>query len=203
MADGNGEQVERTFVCSRRGTDEPQRTLDHGVESLYFQAMRDAPLSRSGTGHAAHIRRFETVVRVAGETTGGSLAMLEHRLPPGALAMPRYRHGATAALSVTSGALSLELDGVVHVVNTGDVAIVPAGAPHTFWVSPDALEAAVFVAVVAPAGLERYYADVSAAISASGMPQMDAIHAAGVRHGVDVELGSLFDLIGRYTLQLS
>jgi quercetin dioxygenase-like cupin family protein len=179
-------------------------TLDDSLQSLYiFEAMRDAPLCRWGTGHAAHIRRFETVVRVAGETTGGSLALLEHRLPPGTLAMPRYRHGATEALSVTSGALCLELDGVVHLVNTGDVAVVQAGVPHTFWVSPDAVEPAFFVAVVTPAGLERYYADVSAAISASGMPQMDAIHAAGERHGVQVELGSLFDLIGRYTLQLS
>ena len=51
--------------------------------------------------------------------------------------------------------------------------------------------------------MERYYAEVSAAISETGIPEMDAIHAAGIRHGVEVDMNSLFDLIEQNTLQLS
>jgi len=174
------------------------------VARVYTSAMTSVtPISQSGSGAAVNIRRFGTVIRVAGEVSGGSVAVLEHRLPPGALAMPRHRHAASETLCVTRGALHLELDGRLSVLRPGDVAVIPPGVSHTFWVSPDVHEAAVFTAVVAPAGMERYYAEVSAAISATGIPEMDAIHAAGVRHGVEVDMNSLFDLIERNTLQLS
>ena len=156
-----------------------------------------------GAGRAVHIRRFEIVVRVSGKATGGAVAVLEHRLPPGVLAMPRHSHAAAEVITVVSGTLDLELDGQVRVLRPGDVAVVSPGVPHTFWVGPDAHDSAVFLAIVAPAGLERYYADVSAAVPRDGKPTMDAVLAAGDRHGVTVDLESLYDLIERHTLQLS
>jgi hypothetical protein len=67
----------------------------------------------------------------------------------------------------------------------------------------DATRPAIFVAVIAPAGLEHYYADVSHAVLDGAQPDMKAVHAAGARHGVEVDMDSLFELIERHTLQLS
>jgi quercetin dioxygenase-like cupin family protein len=160
-------------------------------------------ISAAGVGSNASIRRFGIVVRVSGESTAGAVAVLEHTLPPGTLSMPRHRHAATEVITMTGGELHLELNGVVQALRAGDVAAIPSGAPHTFWVDPDAEAAAKFLAVVAPAGLDRYYADISAAIPPGNLPAMDAIHAAGERHGVEVEMESLYELIGRHTVQLS
>ena len=154
-------------------------------------------------GQPAPIRRFDTVVRVPGEATGGALAILEHRLPPGILSMPRHAHAAAEAIVVTEGVLQLEVAGELRELRRGESAAIPSGALHTFWVSPDADEAARFVAIVSPAGLERYFVDVSAAVPSDGRPIMEAVHEAGTRHGVQVDLDSLLDLIERHGVQLS
>lgn len=154
-------------------------------------------------GQTAHIRSFETVIRVPGHLTGDALAVLEHRLPPGALAMPRHSHVAAEALTVLSGELHVEIGREVQVLQAGQSLVVNPGTSHTFWVPVDAAGPTAFVAVVAPAGIERYYLDVSRAILAGRQPDMAAIHAAGARHGVAVDMESLFELIERHTLQLS
>lgn len=154
-------------------------------------------------GQPAHIRTFETLIRAPGELSGGALAILEHRLPPGTLAMPRHSHTAAEAVTVVSGELTLEIGREVRLLRSGESVAVAPGVSHTFWVAVDAPHPAIFVAVVAPAGLERYYANVARAILDGGQPDMPAIHAAGARHGVDVEMDSLFELIERHTLQLS
>ena len=163
------------------------------------RASRPAPAA----GQSAHIRRFETVIRATGEDSGGAIAILEHALPAGILSMPRHSHAAAEAIVVTSGALQVEIAGSVRELRAGESAAIPPGVVHTCWVSPDADEPARFLAVLAPAGLERYYADVSAAVPADGRPIMDAVHAAGADHGVQVDLDSLLDLIERHGLQLS
>ena len=154
-------------------------------------------------GQPAHIRSFETRIRAPGELSGGALAVLEHRLPPGALAMPRHSHAAAEALTVVSGELTVEIGREVRLLRSGESVVVPPAASHTFWVSVDAPRPASFIAVVAPAGLERYYADVARAILDGGQPDMAAVHAAGARHGVEVDMDSLFELVERHTLQLS
>jgi quercetin dioxygenase-like cupin family protein len=160
-------------------------------------------VSARGSGEPAHIRRFETVIRVPGAATGDAFAVLEHRLAPGILAMPRHRHAATETLVVLSGALHVELDRSVRVLHAGDIAVVAPGLDHTFWVGHDAAEPTVFLAFMTPAGLERYFLDVAAAVPRDGQPSMEAVHAAGERHGVSVDLESLYDLIERHTIQLS
>jgi len=151
----------------------------------------------------AHIRSFETIIRAPGEATRGALAILEHRLPPGALAMPRHTHAAAEGITVVSGELNVEIGREVRVLRAGDSVAVPPAVSHTFWVAVDAPRPAIFVAVVAPAGLERYYADVSRAVLDGAQPDMKAVHAAGARHGVEVDMDSLFELIESHTLQLS
>lgn len=154
-------------------------------------------------GEAAHIRRFQTFIRVPGESLSSVLAVLEHRLPPGFLAMPRHAHESAEVITVLTGELTVERDGQVRSLRAGESIAIPPRMLHTFWVSAEAPESATFVVVVAPAGLEQYYRDVARAIPTDGRPNMDVVHAAGAAHGVTVDMDSLYELIERYELQLS
>lgn len=156
-----------------------------------------------GEGSPVKIRRFGTLVQVRGEATRGAVAVLEHRLASGTLAMPLHRHAETEVLHVLAGTLSVMLGDVVHVLTTGQSIVVPGGEWHTMWVGADEDEAAQFLAIVTPAGLERFYEAVAAHVNADGLPDMDGVLAACARHGVEVRLESIYDLVERHTVQLA
>lgn len=160
-----------------------------------------------GAGTPASIRRFRTTVRIRAEASGGAASVLEHALDPGCLAMPVHRHaGVTEVLHVLRGTLVLWLDGQVIHATPGTSVVVPPGVPHTFWVDVDAPDATHVLAVVSPGGLERYYEDVAAHVPPHGAgqgPNMPEVLAASARHGVEVDMASLYDLIGRHGLALA
>jgi quercetin dioxygenase-like cupin family protein len=165
-----------------------------------------ALLAPPGAGTAARIRRFHTLVRVRGDASAGAASVLEHTLDPGCLSMPVHRHAATEVLHVLDGALVLWLDGTELAAPAGTSVVVPAGAAHTFWVEPDASRAARALAVYAPGGMERYFEEVAAHVPPSGAgrgPDMAGVLDASARHGVDVDMGSLYELIGRHGLALA
>ena len=159
-----------------------------------------------GSGTAADIRRFRTSVRVRAEASGGAATVLEHALAPGCVAMPVHRHPACEVLHVLEGTLWLWLDGEERRLGAGSSAVVPPGARHTFWVDVDAPAPARFLAVASPGGMERYYEDVAAHVpdpSTGRGPAMDGVLAAGARHGVETEMGSLYDLVARHGVALA
>ena len=158
-----------------------------------------------GHGTSAPIRRFRTTVRVRADASDGAVSVLEHTLDPGCIAMPVHRHAATEVVHVLDGALALWLDGTVIDAPAGTSAVIPADAAHTFWVPVDAPRAARLLVVATPGGMERYYEDVSTHVpnDGSARPDMAGVLAASARHGVVVEMGSLYELIGRYGLSLA
>jgi quercetin dioxygenase-like cupin family protein len=170
--------------------------------------MQPAPLvAGPDAGTPADIRRFRTRVRVRAEASGGAASVLEHALAPGCVAMPVHRHvGVCEVLHVLDGALWLWLDGDERRLPTGSSVVIPPGARHTVWVETDAPAPARWLAVLSPGGLERYYEDVAAHVpgSAGGRgPDMPGVLAAGARHGVEVDMMSLYDLIARHGLALA
>ena len=156
-----------------------------------------------GRGTSVPIRRFGIIIQVSGEDTGGSVAVIEHELAEGALAMPMHRHEASEVLHVFGGTLMVQVDKEVHEIKSGMSIAVPANRMHTFWVGPDEPGPARFFAVVSPAGLEKYYGDVSRHVPRRGAPEMEGVLAAGERHGVTVDLESMYDLIEKHTIQLA
>ena len=156
-----------------------------------------------GRGKSAPIRRFGTTIQVSGDDTGGSVAVLEHELAEGTLAMPLHRHAASEVLHVIGGTLMVQIDKSVHRIASGASVVIPPNRMHTFWVGPDEPGPARFLAIVSPAGMEQYYEEVSRHVPRSGAPAMDGVLAAGEKHGVDVDLDSIYDLVERHTIQLA
>ena len=164
----------------------------------------DSLFSAPGLGTAVPNRRFGTVVRVRSEASGGAASVLEHTLEPGCVAMPLHRHAATTeVLHILNGTLTVLVRGDLRPAGAGTSVVIPPGEWHTFWVAPDENDATRFLAIVAPGGLERYYEEVAANIPKRGAPDIDAILATSVRHGVEVDMLSLYDLIERHGLTLA
>ncbi|MDQ3887599.1 MAG: cupin domain-containing protein [Actinomycetota bacterium] len=92
-------------------------------------------------------------IRVGGDSTGGSLAVLEHYGERG-YCSPLHRHEADEELFfVLEGQLRVEVDGQQHAAGPGAVAVLPRALPHAFVVtSPHAR----FLTFHTPAGFERF-----------------------------------------------
>jgi quercetin dioxygenase-like cupin family protein len=166
---------------------------------------RDASnlLRVAGRGTQAHIRRFSTWVQVSGDHTDGSVAVMEHELEQGTLAMPLHKHQASEVLHVLSGMLTVQIDASVHQLRSNSSIVIPPNRMHTFWVGPDEPAPARFMSIVSPAGMEKYYEEVSKHVPRRGAPEMEGVLAAGERHGVQVDLDSIYDLVEKHTIQLS
>lgn len=155
-----------------------------------------------------------TIAKVPAGDTGGLYSILEHTLAPGYVAMPVHWHVREAkTLYVIAGTATLQIGKRVLSASSGTTVHLPAGTPHTFWnVRPEAMlerdgkgpgESLRLLAVFAPGGLERYYAEVAALVPAGGAPDVPAILAVSAMHGVEVEMLSLLDIIEHHKVELA
>jgi quercetin dioxygenase-like cupin family protein len=175
-------------------------------ERLPLPPSPDALFAPPGVGRTAIIRRFHTVVRVPAAASGGGAAVLEHTLEPGCVAMPLHRHVATEVIHVLAGALTVQVGNDVRPAPAGTSVVVPGDIWHTFWVDVNEMRPARFLAVVAPGGMDEYYQDVATHIPPPDTRRglnIDAVLEASARHGVEVDMLSLYDLIERYGLALA
>ncbi len=161
-----------------------------------------ARYSAPGAGVPAAIRRFGTLVKVAATDTGGRYSLLEHALEPETLAMPMHRHlRETKTFYAVEGSLTVQIGSEVFIATPGASILVPAGTMHTMWNETE--RRVRFLAVVAPGGVERYYEEVAAVVPARGRPDIDAVLAASGRHGIELDMLSLYDIIERHHVQLA
>lgn len=141
-------------------------------------------------------------VRVSGESTGGALAVLEHTLEPGYVALPLHRRRReTSLVHVLEGRLTVPLEGRTVSAPAGSYVAVPPGTAFTF-LNPGP-ERVRFTETLTPAGLERYYQEVVTLIPHAGRPDMEAIHSLSRRYELEFDLESLLDLVERHRVRLT
>jgi mannose-6-phosphate isomerase-like protein (cupin superfamily) len=94
-----------------------------------------------------------------GARSGGGVALVEHPIPPRALAAPLHRHTREDEYSyVLEGRVGALLGDDVVVGGTGDLIFKPRGQWHTFWNAGD--EPARILEVISPAGFERFFEEL-------------------------------------------
>ena len=158
--------------------------------------------SPPGVGQAARIRRFGTLVKVGAADTEGRYSVLEHSLEEGTLAMPMHLHRVeTKTLYAIEGSLTVKLGRDILIATPGASIVVPAGAMHTMWNETE--RRVRFLSVVAPGGLEAYYAEVAGLIPSGGKPDIKAVLAASERYGIELDMLSLLDILERHQVQLA
>jgi quercetin dioxygenase-like cupin family protein len=96
-------------------------------------------------------------VLFSSEQTAGRFAMLDMLIPPGG-GPPPHRHDFEECFRVLEGSIEVRLRNRPPVrLEAGEAANIPANAPHSFRNAADV--PARLLCTVAPAGLERFFAE--------------------------------------------
>jgi len=136
---------------------------------------------------------------VSGEESGGGFTLVEHPMPPHALAAPLHRHNREDEYSfVLEGRVGALLGDQVIYGEAGDLIFKPRGQWHTFWNAGD--EPARILEIISPSGFEQYFRDM-VALPLDATPADRAAIAA--LHALDVDPQSIPRLIAEYGLRFS
>jgi quercetin dioxygenase-like cupin family protein len=113
--------------------------------------------------------------------TGGELALMTLRMPPGAGAPPHRHTLESETLVVREGSLAVEVEGERRELGPGEAVYLACGALHSFT-----SEAGAVVDVLAvPAGLEEFFRIVSPLEPDAPAPDPAVVAGALERHGLD------------------
>jgi quercetin dioxygenase-like cupin family protein len=151
-------------------------------------------------GRAGMLGSMGVRFMLSGEETGGGFSVVEHPIPPRALAAPLHRHSREDEFSfVIEGRIGALLgDEVVYGV-PGDLIFKPRGQWHTFWNAGD--EPARILEMISPAGFERYFEEMVERIQRDPPPEPSDFAAIAIRHGLEVDRDSIPRLVEEYGLR--
>jgi mannose-6-phosphate isomerase-like protein (cupin superfamily) len=123
------------------------------------------------------------------EETGGGFSLVEHPMPPRALAAPLHKHSREDEYSfVLEGRMGALLgDDLVH-AEAGDLAFKPRDQWHTFWNAGD--EPCRILEIISPGGFEHFFDELAALMQS---PEFDPSEAAevGSRYGIEFQPESI------------
>jgi quercetin dioxygenase-like cupin family protein len=135
--------------------------VDDGVRQLAVASPDDA-----GLRHIAMAGDTYTIL-LSGEDTAGRFALIDMLVPPGG-GPPPHRHDFEETFHLLEGTLEVTVRGEQHTVEAGDTANIPANALHAFRNASDA--PVRMLGIVAPAGLEEFFAAVGQAVPTRTSP---------------------------------
>jgi mannose-6-phosphate isomerase-like protein (cupin superfamily) len=96
---------------------------------------------------------------IGGTESGGGFSLVEHPMPPRALAAPLHRHSREDEYSfVLEGRVGALLGEEVLYGEPGDLIFKPRGQWHTFWNAGE--RPARMLELISPAGFERYFEEL-------------------------------------------
>ena len=137
---------------------------------------------------------------VGGEESGGGFSLVEHPMPPRALAAPLHRHSHEDEYSfVLEGHLGAQLGEEVVYGAPGDLIFKPRGQWHTFWNAGDT--PARILEIISPAGFEGYFEELVELPTAAGPPDRAQIAAIAARYGLELDFASIPRLIDEHGLR--
>jgi len=123
------------------------------------------------------------------ETHEGGFSLVEHPMPPRALAAPLHRHSREDEYSyVLEGRMGALLGDEVVYAEEGDLVHKPRDQWHTFWNAGD--EPCRILEIIAPGGFERYFAEIVEA-AAAGPLDPDQAATASARYGLEFDAASI------------
>src|SRR6187551_2777551 len=159
---------------------------------------RGPRLLGASDGRAGLLGSMGVRFMLAGEDTGGGFSLVEHPIPPRALAAPLHRHSREDEYSfVLEGRLGALLGDEVVYGQPGDLIVKPRGQWHTFWNAGD--EPARLLEIISPAGFEQYFAEL-ADLGGSRRAAPQDLAALGARYGLEVDPQSIPGLVERFGL---
>jgi mannose-6-phosphate isomerase-like protein (cupin superfamily) len=149
-------------------------------------------------GESVAIQTIGVRFMIPGVDTDTRFSLVEHPIPPRALAAPLHRHNREDEYSyVLKGRMGALLGDDVVEAGPGDLVYKPRDQWHTFWNAGD--EPALILELISPAGFEQFFAEL-APITTGGAPDPEAMGELCARYALDVEPDSPAGLCRRFGL---
>ncbi len=137
---------------------------------------------------------------IGGGESGGGFSLVEHPMPPRALAAPMHRHAREDEYSfVLEGRVGAKLGDEVVFGDTGDLIFKPRNQWHTFWNAGD--EPARILEIISPAGFEAFFEELTALPAAAPPPTPQQLVAVAERYGLEFDFASIPALVEEHGLR--
>jgi mannose-6-phosphate isomerase-like protein (cupin superfamily) len=137
---------------------------------------------------------------IDGEDAGGDFSLVEHPMPPRALAAPLHRHNREDEYSyVLEGRMGALLGDEVLEAGPGDLVFKPRNQWHTFWNAGE--EPARILEIIAPAGFEKFFDEL---VDMGGVANADpqAVGELCGRYELEMQPESIPGLLERFGLRM-
>jgi quercetin dioxygenase-like cupin family protein len=151
-------------------------------------------------GKAGFLGSIGVRFMIDGEEADGGFSLVEHPMPPRALAAPLHRHNREDEYSyVLEGKVGALLGEEVVIGGPGDLIFKPRGQWHTFWNAGD--EPARLLEIISPAGFERFFEEL---VDLGGVAQADpeTMGALCARYELEMDPDSVPELLERFGVRL-
>jgi mannose-6-phosphate isomerase-like protein (cupin superfamily) len=136
---------------------------------------------------------------IDGDESGGGFSLVEHPMPPRALAAPMHRHSREDEYSfVLEGRVGALLGEELLFGEPGDLIFKPRDQWHTFWNAGDT--PARILEVISPAGFERFFDELVERGGDGGPPDPDLLLALAASYGLELDLSSIPGLLEQHGL---
>ena len=134
------------------------------------------------------------------ETHAGGISLVEHPMPPRALAAPLHLHTREDEYSyVLEGRMGALLGDDVVYAEAGDLVHKPRNQWHTFWNAGD--EPCRILEIIAPAGFEHFFEELSDLGGAMALPP-EQFAELGARYGLEAQPDTIPELLERFGLRV-
>src|SRR5437763_3456014 len=152
-------------------------------------------------GKAVELLTIGVRFMIDGEDSGGEFSLVEHPMPPRALAAPLHRHSREDEYSyVLEGRVGALLGDEVVVGGPGDLIFKPRNQWHTFWNAGD--EPARILEIISPGGFERFFAELGEGLAEAPEPDPEKLAALGAKYGLEFDFESIPGLVEEHALRL-
>jgi mannose-6-phosphate isomerase-like protein (cupin superfamily) len=137
---------------------------------------------------------------IDGEDADSRFSLVEHPMPPRALAAPLHRHNREDEYSyVLEGRMGALLGDDVLEAGPGDLVFKPRGEWHTFWNAGE--EPARILEIISPAGFEGFFDEL---VEMGGAAEADPeeMGALCARYELEMQPDSVPGLMERFDLRM-
>jgi mannose-6-phosphate isomerase-like protein (cupin superfamily) len=133
---------------------------------------------------------------IDGGEVGDRFALVEHPMPPHALAAPIHRHSREDEYSfVLEGRMGAILGDELVQASAGDLVFKPRNQWHTFWNAGD--EPCRILELISPGGFERYFEEL---IEMTGPRTPETIGPLAARYGLELKFDTIPGLVAEHGL---
>jgi mannose-6-phosphate isomerase-like protein (cupin superfamily) len=152
-----------------------------------------------GEGRRADLATLGNRFMIESAQTDGRFALIEHTIPPRALAAPMHVHEREDEYSyVLSGRMGAQIGDEVVEAGPGELVFKPRGIPHAFWSASD--EETHLLELISPGEFAAYFEELAPLVSGAE-PDFAKLAELQARYRLSMDMGSIGPLVERQGLR--